>query len=211
MQHHWDKRFADTNPEALTWFQPEAARSLALIEDHAGGSARSLIDVGAGNSRLVDGLLARDWRDITLVDLSSVALAQTRARLGAAARDVSFIAADLTAWTPARCWDVWHDRAVFHFMVTKAAQSAYLDALRAGTRAGATVVMATFSPDGPSKCSGLPVQQYSAATLAARLGNTFSLLHDEPYDHVTPKGGVQKFTLAVFRRRGGENAPLSAP
>jgi len=207
LKSHWNSRYDKTDPDALTWFQADAARSIALIEKYAATTPAPILDVGAGNSRLADGLVAAGWGDVSLLDLSTVALEQTRVRLGKKARMVQFITADLTDWQPPRRWAIWHDRAVFHFMVTPKAQAAYLAALDQGTRPGATVVMATFSPDGPEKCSGLPVQRYSGDTLGQRLGPNYRRLFSETRDHTTPTGGTQNFTLAVFQKTAAESAP----
>lgn len=197
---HWNNRYDQTEAESLTWFQAEASQSLALIAAYAPARDISVIDVGAGNSRLVDGLLARGLGDVTLFDLSDVALAQTRGRLGPDQTKVHFQQGDITQWKPARQWDVWHDRAVFHFMTSAAQQAAYLSAMDAGTASGAMIVMSTFAPSGPEKCSGLPVQRYDAQSLAARLGAGYALLHHEEVAHPTPAGNVQDFLFTVFRK-----------
>ncbi len=202
LQQHWNRRFSDSAPESLTWFTKAPDHSLALIDRFGPGKDASVIDVGAGNGRLADHLLARGYRDITLLDLSQTALEQTRARLGKDTRNVELLACDITTWSPARQFDIWHDRAVFHFMIGKDAQNGYLRALRAATRPGSTIIMATFSPEGPEKCSGLPVQRYDAAALAQRLGPPFTLLFDDRFDHITPGGGRQNFTIAAFRHTG---------
>ena len=203
LQRHWDGRFGSSAPETLSWYQKEAGVSLELLARFAPDPVRGLIDVGAGNGRLVDALLARGGRDLSLLDLSETALAQTRARLGAAAAQVDFLTGDLRRWEPPRRWAIWHDRAVFHFMVAPEERAAYLAALAQGTGPGALVLIATFSPEGPERCSGLPVMRYSAAELAECLGPEYVLLHGETRDHLTPAGAAQNFTHAVFRRVGG--------
>jgi methyltransferase family protein len=198
---HWNARFSSTDPEDLSWFQKNATISLRLLERFAGDQISGLIDMGAGNSRLVDGLLAKGARDLTLFDLSEAALAQTRARLAGEADQVTFQTGDVRNWQPKRRWDIWHDRAVFHFMVSEADQTAYLAALDQGTESGALILLATFSPNGPEKCSGLPVARYDATGLSDRLGVGYELLHNETLDHMTPGGAAQNFTHAVFRKR----------
>jgi len=197
-QAHWDKAYTEKSDNQLSWFQEVPARSLALIA--AASPNGSVIDVGGGASRLVDALLAAGRDDVTVLDISRAALDRSRARLGARAAEVEWLCADITQWRPARQWDVWHDRAVFHFLTGREAQDAYIAALKAATRPGAAVILSTFAPDGPERCSGLPVQRYGAADLAARLGGDFALADQAAERHVTPWGSTQAFTYAAFRR-----------
>lgn len=197
-QAHWDKAYTEKSETQLSWFQDVPARSLAMIA--AASSHGALIDVGGGASRLVDALLEAGRTDITVLDISQAALDHARARLGPRAAQVHWICADITQWRPERVWDVWHDRAVFHFLTQPEAQDAYIAALTAATRPGAAVILSTFAPDGPERCSGLPVQRYSAAGLAARLGAGFALTDQAAERHVTPWGSIQSFTYAAFRR-----------
>ena len=196
---HWDETYATKDETKVSWYQPSPEQSLALIRA-AGSPAAAVIDVGGGTSRLADALLADGYRDITVLDISAVALERSKTRLGRRADAVSWIVADVTQWKPARTWDIWHDRAVFHFLTDAAAQDAYLEALKQGTRPGSAVIMATFAPAGPERCSGLPVQRYSAASLAARLGADFRLYAERDEMHPTPFGTEQAFTYAALRR-----------
>jgi len=197
---HWEDVYGRKPSTGVSWYQPHLDRSLGWIAALAKPSD-AVIDVGGGASTLVDDLLGRGFRDLTVLDVSGAALAVSRARLGAEAAKIRWVEADITTWQPDRPYDVWHDRAVFHFMTSPAQQEAYLAALRAGTRAGSLVVMATFAPDGPESCSGLPVQRYDAETLAARLGSDFVLVDRAREDHRTPWGSEQRFTFAALRRR----------
>src|SRR5437868_1475430 len=196
-REHWDHTYTVKSDTAVSWYQDVPERSLALIRQVGRGS---VIDIGGGASRLVDRLLAEDYADLTVLDISDVVLACSWERLGPQADKVSWIVADITGWMPERQWDVWHDRAVFHFLTDRAAQDAYIAALKAGTRPGAHVVISTFALTGPEKCSGLPVQRYSAETLAARLGDEFRLDTQEAETHPTPFGTTQDFTYAAFTR-----------
>jgi len=196
-REHWDHTYTVKSDTAVSWYQDVPERSLALIRKAGKGS---VIDIGGGASRLVDRLLAESYDDLTVLDISDVALSRSKERLGAEAIKVGWIVADITRWTPERQWDVWHDRAVFHFLTEEAGQIAYIAALKAGTRPGSHVVISTFALTGPEKCSGLPVQRYSAETLAARLGREFALLTQESETHPTPFGTTQDFTYVVFRR-----------
>ena len=142
-QDRWDTTYA-TKADNVSWFQPRPERSLSMIADAAAGRPASVIDIGGGASRLVDGLLAAGHSDVTVLDISGVALERSKVRLAAAAAKVEWIVADITRWRPARTWNIWHDRAVFHFLTDPASQAAYLAALRAGTEAGSCIIMATF-------------------------------------------------------------------
>jgi 2-polyprenyl-3-methyl-5-hydroxy-6-metoxy-1,4-benzoquinol methylase len=201
-REHWDGVYRTKADAELSWYQERPERSLSLIAGHAPSRSASVLDVGGGVSRLAEKLTQQDYSDITVLDISAAALERARARLGEGASAVAWIVADVTDWIPQRTWDVWHDRAVFHFLAEPAAQDAYLRALQAGTHTDAIVIIAAFALDGPERCSGLPVQRYSAATLAARLGEDFRLLSDENERHVTPWGAGQNFVYAVFRRVG---------
>lgn len=159
-----------------------------------------MLDAGGGASRLVDALLARGFADVTVLDVSPAALALSRARLGAAAARVTWITADLTGWTPPRRYALWHDRAVFHFLTEDAQQASYLTALRMGVAPGGAAIIAGFAPDGPERCSGLPVRRWAPEGLAARVGAPFALEHAETETHLTPTGREQRFAWAVLRR-----------
>ena len=198
---HWDQTYLVKNETEVSWFQKSTARSLAMIKSAAPTKAASVIDIGGGASRLVDELLAEGYSDLTVLDVSEVALSRSKARLGGRADDVSWIVADITQWKPQRTWNVWHDRAVFHFLTDTAAQDAYIEALKLGTAPGAAVIMATFALTGPERCSGLPVQRYSPSILAARLGTDFELYDEAVEKHQTPFGTTQDFMYAGFRRR----------
>jgi len=195
---HWDKAYTEKSETQVSWFQDMPARSLAMIA--AASPNGSVIDVGGGASRLADALLDVGHGDVTVLDISEAALNRARARLGARAARVGWLCADITRWAPERAWDVWHDRAVFHFLTEPAAQDAYIAALNAATRPGTAVILSTFAPDGPERCSGLAVQRYSPADLAARLGAGFALADQAAEHHVTPWGSTQAFTYAAFRR-----------
>lgn len=195
---HWETVYATKNVQEVSWFEDSPALSLALI-DAAKGSPRSVIDIGGGASRLAGTLLERR-DDVTVLDLSSGALGVAKARLGEAAGKVDWIVADVTAWQPARTYDVWHDRAAFHFLNDPAEQRAYATALSAALKPGGTAIIGTFALDGPERCSGLPVTRHDAASIAAILGSDFTLVGEQLYDHATPGGSVQRFQFSTFRR-----------
>lgn len=197
---HWEKVYTTKAETEVSWYQPHSQRSLELISAAAPDPVAEIVDIGGGASRLVDDLLARGYTDLTVLDLSEAALAKSRLRLGSDAGKVAWVVADITEWHPPRAYDVWHDRAVFHFLTGPEEQAAYLAALRAGTAAGSTVIIATFALDGPQSCSGLPVQRYSPETLSVRLGPAFGLTRQAEEMHETPWGTQQEFSYAVFRR-----------
>jgi 2-polyprenyl-3-methyl-5-hydroxy-6-metoxy-1,4-benzoquinol methylase len=199
-QTHWNDTYSSKG-DNVSWYQPPSSRSLELIRSAAPMHNASIIDIGAGASRLADSLLTAGYTDVTLLDISEIALGRTRDRLGEAASKVRWIVANISQWKPSRTWDVWHDRAVFHFLIDHAAQDSYIAALKQATRPGSTAILSTFALTGPEKCSGLPVQRYSAETLSARMGSDFELVTQEAEQHHTPFGTTQDFIYAGFRRR----------
>lgn len=208
---HWQRVFTTKAEAEVSWYQPRPDVSLDLITAAAPDRAAAIIDVGGGTSTLTEHLLAAGYHDLTVLDISEAALARSRERLGDNAGKVAWIAADITEWTPERRWDVWHDRAAFHFLTDTARQDAYIRALTEATAPNAIVIIATFALDGPERCSGLPVQRYSPTTLAARLGPDFALVEGRTEDHVTPGGAVQRFSYTTLRRRPPDPLPSRSP
>lgn len=199
---HWNTVYTTKAEDSVSWFQPVPQISLDLIGRAGATAASAIIDIGGGASALVDHLLDAGHRDVSVLDIADSALAKTRARLGPErAGQVHWLVADIAAWKPARVYDIWHDRAVFHFLTDPADRAAYLAALRAGTKAGSQVIIGTFAADGPERCSGLPVQRYAPADLAATLGADFTVVEALPHDHRTPGGSIQKFQFSRFLRR----------
>lgn len=197
---HWNRVYSEKSDDALSWHQAEAAASLALLGSLPAGPNTALIDIGGGTARLVDALLGRGWQDLTVLDISPVALDQARNRLGASGASVTWLAADITRWLPPRRFDLWHDRAVFHFMVSPEDRAAYLAALEAGLAPGGHALIATFAPDGPERCSGLPVTRYSPQMLAETLGPGFAPVTAQYHRHVTPWGAEQSFQYSLLRK-----------
>ncbi|MBL8588992.1 MAG: class I SAM-dependent methyltransferase [Methylobacteriaceae bacterium] len=197
---HWDTVYAAKGEAEVSWFQPTPAPSLDMLARIGAGPGASLIDVGGGASRLVDALLAAGWRDVAVLDLSAAALARAQTRLGERASLARWIVADATTWTPDRVFDVWHDRAAFHFLVEPADRAAYVGVLKRALAPGGHVILAAFAPDGPEKCSGLPVMRHDAASLARELGEGFALVEEMAHEHATPWGAIQRFRFATFRR-----------
>lgn len=197
---HWQGVYTAKAETDVSWFQDSPSPSLELFDLVKAGADTAVVDVGGGASRLVDALVARGIVDVTVLDLSAQALEVARKRLGAAAAGVGFIAADVTAWEPERRFAVWHDRAAFHFLTETGPQEAYISRLKRGLDPGGYAIIGTFAPDGPERCSGLPVQRHDAQSLAALLGPDFTLVDHRRHDHVTPWRSVQKFQFSTFRR-----------
>ncbi len=197
---HWDARYADVGAASVSWFEPEPAQSLALIDLVGADPAGGAVDVGGGASRLVDALLGRGWDDVTVVDVSQVALGVSRQRLGPRADTVAWVAADVLAWEPGRTFALWHDRAVFHFLVEEDERERYRAVLLSALAPGGVVVVGTFSPDGPTSCSGLPVRRYGPDELLAALGGPWEPLAEAAHVHTTPAGADQAFTWVAARR-----------
>ncbi len=198
-QAHWQSVYTAKSEREVSWFQDQAQPSLTLIEE-AGPPSSAVIDIGGGASRLADGLLSRGFQDLTVLDLSPAALEAAKARIGAGAERIRWIAADVTTWEPSRAYDIWHDRATLHFLVAEPDRAAYLSRLARALKPGGCAIIATFAPDGPERCSGLPVRRYDAEGLARTLGLGFRLLGARRHEHVTPWGASQSFQFSVFRR-----------
>lgn len=198
---HWNSIYEAKGDREVSWFELKPAISLELIKRHANPAKSSLVDIGGGASRLVDGLLAEGMRDIGVLDLSATALDVSRARLGPAADNVEWIVADVTSWQPNRTYDFWHDRAAFHFLTGQAERAAYIERLNAAVRPGGHAVIATFAANGPTHCSGLEVQRYDPEDLADLLGASFELIEDQRCEHTTPWGSKQAFQFSVLQRQ----------
>jgi len=188
---YWDDRYADGDTH-LSWYQEHARTSVELMDAVGRTPDTSVLDVGGGASTLVDDLLAGGQRDVTVLDVSAPALAIASRRLGAPA-EVTWMVADLLAWEPPRCWDLWHDRAVLHFLVDAQDRDTYVRLLRRALRPGGAFVIGTFAADGPTHCSGLPVQRYAAEDLAELLGDV-TVVERRREVHHTPGGAAQPFT-----------------
>ena len=201
-KNHWEHVYQTKSADAVSWFQPHADQSLRLIRQTGLPQTASIIDVGGGTSTLVDDLLNDGFRALTVLDLSGAALAAASARLGERAASVTWLEADVTqVELPGKAYDIWHDRAVFHFLTTDRDRRAYVDAVLRAVKPGGFVIVATFAEDGPLQCSGLPVVRYSPGTLHAEFGAPFSLLKHEREDHHTPAGKVQKFIYCYCRKQ----------
>ena len=201
-QAHWENVYTSKSENEVSWFQESPALSLALIAAIGATPASAVIDIGGGASRLVDHLIDQRFRDVTVLDLSAAALEAAKARLGQRAGRARWLVADATTWEPSRTFDLWHDRAAFHFLTEECDRNAYIAHLRRGLKAGGHAIIATFALDGPEKCSGLPVMRYDAARLGQTLGPGFKLLQSGRSEHATPWGSQQHFQFSVFQRVG---------
>jgi SAM-dependent methyltransferase len=202
-KRHWEAVYTSKAPDRVSWFRPHLDRSLRFVEAAKIAPSAAVIDVGGGASTFVDDLLERGYSNVTVLDLSETALAAARARLGDRASAVRWICADVTeADLPARTYDFWHDRAVFHFLTDPAARSRYVDAVRGSLRPGGHIVVATFGPHGPEKCSGLEVLRFTPDALHAEFGDDFARIADATEIHNTPWGSEQEFVYCYCRLPG---------
>jgi SAM-dependent methyltransferase len=198
---HWDEVYASRPSDSLSWYQQGGGLSLEWIREIGLSPSAGIIDVGGGTSRLVDELLTAGYDDLTVLDLSRQALETARSRLGDAADKVLWLEQDVTEadLAPAR-FDLWHDRAVFHFLTTATDQQAYVARLHRSLRPGGRVIMATFAESGPERCSGLPVMRYGPESLHVVLGKDLRLIRHATEHHTTPGGAVQPFSFCLFER-----------
>ena len=198
---HWQNVYLSKDERQVSWTQFDPQPSLELIEKYAGDRDASIVDIGGGASRLVDALLANGFTAITVLDLAEAALQSSKSRLGVQAEAVQWIRADITKWQPPQPFDVWHDRAAFHFLIDAKDRTSYLECLRSGVRPGGHAVIATFALDGPERCSGLPVQRYDPESLSRTIGSAFDLVEHRAHRHLTPWEATQSFQFSVLRRR----------
>lgn len=200
-EDHWNHVYETKTSDSVSWFQEHAEQSLRLIRATGMSATASIIDVGGGASTLVDDLLLDGYHSLSVLDLSAKALAAAQQRLGPRASEVRWIEADITRATlPAHAYDIWHDRAVFHFLTTPEQRRAYVDTVLRAVKPGGHVIVATFAEDGPLQCSGLPVMRYSANGLHTEFGAPFTLLQHEREEHLTPSGSVQRFVYCYCRK-----------
>lgn len=198
---HWQQVWTSKQPDEVSWHQEAPAPSLAMIE--AAGLRRdaAILDVGGGASTLVDHLLERGYRHVAVLDLAEAALTHAAERLGPLGDDVTWIEADVLEWRPVPgLFDLWHDRAMLHFLTDPADRARYVEVMRAALGPDGQAVIATFAPDGPDRCSGRPVRRHDAAGLATLLGPEFRLAEEFRQEHLTPGGAVQRFQWARFVR-----------
>lgn len=198
---HWETIYSTRQPDAVSWYQQRPRLSLEFIERTGIGKEATIIDVGGGASTLVDHLVAGGYRHVTVLDISAAALAAARARLGEDSGGVTWLEADVTRTDlPEHAYDLWHDRAVFHFLIDRADRDRYVEAVKRAVKPGGHVVVATFALDGPTHCSGLEIARYDAHSLHDAFGEEFRLVDSEREEHHTPAGSTQKFVYCYCRR-----------
>lgn len=199
-ESHWENVYRTKAPDAVSWYRPHLDRSLALIELASPDRTASIIDIGGGESTLADDLLAGGYHNLTILDVSQTALNVTRARLGKAGERIQWLCADVTqADLPVHSFDVWHDRAVFHFLIAPEQRIAYVRLASRAVRPGGHVILSTFGPEGPTKCSGLDVARYDADSLHGVFGERFKLIESSTELHETPFGTKQQFLYCYCR------------
>lgn len=199
-ENHWERIYTEKAPDAVSWYRPHLERSLNLIEQFAPKRSATIIDVGGGESTLVDDLLGRGYQNLTVLDISRTAVDVSRARLGAESERVTWLVADIAkVELGVSAYDVWHDRAVFHFLTAESDRVAYVRQVARAVRRGGHVIVSTFGPEGPMKCSGLDVVRYDAESLHREFGGHFQLLQSSKELHHTPFGTVQQFLYCHCR------------
>ena len=194
---HWDATYRAHSLDALSWYQAEPRVSLELIAALGIPHEAAVVDVGSGSSLLADRLIELGFSDVSVLDISAAALDAAGLRLGSHAP--TQIREDVLAWRPSRQFDLWHDRAVFHFLIEEAERRAYVQTMHAALGPGAGVVIATFAPDGPTSCSGLAVTRYSVEQLRDEIGSDLTLVESRREEHMTPRGTIQPFTWIACR------------
>ncbi len=197
---HWQNVYATKSEDAVSWFEESPAVSLELVRATGASATTSIIDIGGGASRLVDALVRDGFESVTVLDLSEKALELARARLGAASKKARWIVADVTTWQPQETYDVWHDRAAFHFLTQPSERAAYARCVASAVRSGGHVIIGTFALDGPERCSGLDVVRHDEASISKVLGRSFDLVEARRVDHKTPSGAIQHFQFSRYRR-----------
>lgn len=198
---HWENIHRTKGLKEVSWYQAIPEVSLALLDEHQVRKDARIIDVGGGDSLLVDHLLQRSFSAITVLDISSAALAKARLRLGERSAEVEWIESDATDLTAVEPFDVWHDRAVFHFLTNDRDAERYLRRVADFLRPGGLLILGTFSDNGPEKCSGIPVHRYSEAEMVRRLQSICERIKCITVDHMTPFNTVQNFLFCAFRKR----------
>lgn len=200
-REHWDKTYADKAPDQVSWFRPHLDHSLTVIEKAVPNRGAAIVDIGGGASTLVDDLLDRGYSNVAVLDVSPTALEKAKARLGTSANSVRWLEGDITTVEfPAATFAFWHDRAVFHFLTKEADRARYVATLRRSVPEGGHVLIGTFGPDGPERCSGLEVVRYSVERLSALFGDGFEEVGRQAETHVTPAGRTQQFVYWHARR-----------
>jgi SAM-dependent methyltransferase len=199
-QTHWDQIYERKQSHEVSWFQPVPQTSLDLFKQYNVSVHDSIIDIGGGDSLLVDHLLDAGYTNITVLDISHAAIDRARARLQGRADQVTWIVSDIIDFAPSQTYDCWHDRATFHFLTDELEVEKYLSIARESLRANGLLILGTFSEQGPNKCSGIPIRQYSEETMTALLTLFFQKIKCISVEHKTPADTMQSFIFCSFRK-----------
>lgn len=199
-KEHWESIYTKKSSDEVSWYQERPETSLAWIKELSPGPDSEILDVGGGDSRLPDVLLESGYKKITVLDISGNALMRSKARMGEKAQFISWVEGDVVEFTLQFQVDVWHDRAAFHFLTENEDIAQYVKRIKDGVKEGGHAIIATFSKEGPKKCSGIEIRQYTSEELSALLSPEFELVKSETLDHATPSGSEQNFLFTAFRR-----------
>lgn len=200
-KEHWEKVYNTKKINEVSWYQPVPETSIELLHQFNLNKSSKIIDVGGGDSLLVDFLLKEGFEDITVLDISESALQKAKTRLGDLSKKVKWIASDITSFIPEREYDLWHDRAVFHFLTSEDDINKYIGVLQNGLMSNGGLVLGTFSEEGPKKCSGLEIKQYTEVSMTDRLKKLFDKIKCITVDHLTPFNTIQNFIFCTFRKK----------
>lgn len=200
-KQHWDKVYQTKNENEVSWYQPHPKTSVQFIEELQPNLSASIIDIGGGESHLAEALLDKGYTDITVLDISANAIEKAKKRLGDKAALITWIVTDVLEFTTEKAYDIWHDRATFHFLTTDDKINHYVDLTEKHIASGGHLIIGTFSEYGPTKCSGLPVKQYTTEALTARFAHGFRPLKCIHEDHHTPFNTIQNFTFCSFKKK----------
>lgn len=200
-KQHWDKIYSEKPPTEVSWYEPMPQESLELIKSCGISNEAAIIDIGGGDSFLAEFLISLGYKDVTVVDISSKVIERAKERMCEKADEVTWITADASNFRPKRKYDLWHDRAAFHFLTTQEQRNNYLETVYKAVKPGGYMIMGTFSDKGPEKCSGLEVQRYSVGEMCKLFEEEFNMLSGKNIDHYTPSGATQNFTFCSFQKK----------
>lgn len=198
---HWENLYKSTDTSTKSWYQTTPEIALSFFEDKKIPHSSRIIDIGGGDTFLIDHLLERGYHHLTLLDISPTALQNTKRRLGERANKINFVSSDIVHFHPKESYDVWHDRATFHFLTQEDEIDKYIDIATQAVRPGGWMILGTFSMQGPDQCSGIPIRKYSKESLSKLFLPEFDIIQCQYYDHQTPGGSLQNFVFCFFKRK----------
>ena len=200
-REHWEKIYSTKSEKQLSWFQDYPSAAMKFIDSFHLPSDVSIIDIGSGDGRFIDALLEKGYRNISALDISPTAIERAKKRLGQSSQGINWIVSDIANFQPAKQFDLWHDRAAFHFLTSEEEINRYISIAEHAIKSNGYLLISTFSDQGPKRCSGLDTRQYSEASLTASFNSGFEKLHCLCEDHITPSGTIQNFLFCSFKRR----------